>query len=86
MVSTAVGLWLLWGKQKPWPMRMAGVGALILPHLVGAPAATGESSVPNQLVHQFALVSILTTGMFWIALGLIGGLLYQRSGYADAQK
>jgi predicted cobalt transporter CbtA len=52
--------------------------------MIGAPTVAIESSVPASLVHQFTLLSIMTTGLFWIALGLIGGLLSQRSGFADA--
>jgi cobalt transporter subunit CbtA len=83
--ATAIGLFLLFSSQRPWPIRLSGLLGLILPHVIGAPVATGGSSVPQQLVHQFALLSILTTGMFWIVLGSIGGLVYQRSGYSDAQ-
>jgi cobalt transporter subunit CbtA len=83
--STAIGLWLLFDRQKKWPIRWTGLLGLALPHVIGAPVATGSSSVPAPLIHQFAFVSILTTGMFWIALGSVGGLVYQRSGYADAK-
>jgi len=82
---TAVGLWLLTSKERPWAIRLIGLVALILPHAIGAPPATGQSAVPVELVRQFALVSILTTGIFWIALGSIGGLLYERSGYSQLQ-
>jgi cobalt transporter subunit CbtA len=82
-ISTAIGLCLLLGRKKSWQVRAAGLFALVLPHVLGAPASSGESSVPAQLIHSFALASILTTGMFWIVLGSIGGLLYRRSGYAD---
>ena len=85
-ISTAIGLWLLLDRRKPWGIRLIGLVGLILPHAIGAPVATGETSVPATLIHQFALVSILTTGMFWIALGSVGGLLYRRSGYGDAPR
>lgn len=83
VASTAIGLWLLLGSQKTWLIRAIGLAGLILPHAIGAPVATGAGSVPTQLVHQFAVASILTTAMFWIALGSIGGLLYRRSGYVE---
>ena len=78
VISTAVGLWLLLDRKKSWTIHLIGLIALILPHAIGAPIAGGENSVPKQLVHQFALVSILTTGIFWLALGSIGGLLSGR--------
>ena len=83
-IATAIGIWLVLDRKKSWPVRAAGLFALALPHVVGAPVAGGESSVPVQLIHRFALTSILTTGVFWIVLGSLGGLLYKRSGYADA--
>jgi predicted cobalt transporter CbtA len=62
---------------------LAGVLVAILPDAVGAPVATGLNSIPASLIHQFALASMLSTGIFWIALGSIGGFFYQRFGYAD---
>ena len=85
VISTAIGLWLLLDRSKTWAIRLIGLVGLILPHAIGAPVAAGETSVPATLIRQFALVSILTTGMFWIALGSIGGLLYRRSGYASSE-
>ena len=79
-MSTAIGIGLLLAKRKPWPIRLMGLVGLILPHAVGAPVAMGQSFVPAQLVPEFALASILTTGIFWSALGSIGGLIYGRSG------
>jgi cobalt transporter subunit CbtA len=76
VLCTAIALWLLVDRRKSVPVRLIGVLVLILPHAIGAPVARGESSVPVSLVHQFALMSILTTGVFWLALGAIGGLLY----------
>ena len=78
-IATAIALWLLLDRRKPVPIRLMGLLVFVIPHVIGAPVAIGQSSVPAQLVHQFALLSILTTGMFWIALGSIGGLFYRRS-------
>jgi cobalt transporter subunit CbtA len=83
VACTAIGLWLLLSSRKHWALRVMGLVGLILPHVIGAPFATGTSSVPAQLVRQFAFLSILTTGIFWIALGSIGGLLYRKASYAD---
>lgn len=81
--STAVALWLLLDRRKPLPVRLMGLLVFAAPHVIGAPVATGENSVPRELIHRFAILSILTTGVFWIALGSIGGLFYRRSGYAE---
>jgi cobalt transporter subunit CbtA len=78
VLSTAVALWLLFDRKKALPVRLIGVLLLIVPHIVGPPVAQGESAVPMALARQFALLSILTTGLFWVVLGTIGGLIYAR--------
>ena len=86
VLSTAAGLWLLLNRRRPATVRLIGVLPLMLPHAIGAPVAQGSSAVPVTLIHQFALLSILTTGLFWVVLGAVGGLLYRRSGYVEAQE
>jgi predicted cobalt transporter CbtA len=76
-------LWLLLDRRKTLPIRLSGLLVAILPDAIGSPVATGANPIPASLIHQFALASILTTGIFWVALGSIGGLLYRRFGYAD---
>jgi cobalt transporter subunit CbtA len=76
VIATAIALWLLFGKRIPQVVRPLGIIILIFPHLIGAPKATGQKVVPEQLIHRFTLLSIATTGMFWLLLGLLGGLLF----------
>jgi cobalt transporter subunit CbtA len=78
-IATAIGLWLLAGRGRTWPLRIGGVVCLLLPHVIGAPIATGQSSVPAQLVRQFTIASLATTGMFWLLLGTLGGFIYRRN-------
>lgn len=78
VVATAIALWLFFGKGVPKLVRALGIIVLILPHLIGAPIATGENVVPVQLIHRFTLLSIITTGMFWLLLGFMGGFVYRR--------
>jgi cobalt transporter subunit CbtA len=85
VITAAVGLWLLSDRSKSLPVRLLGLLVAILPHAFGAPVAQGVSSVPASLIREFAVVSILTTGIFWISLGTFGGLLFQRFGHADEQ-
>jgi cobalt transporter subunit CbtA len=85
VVLTAAGLWLLLDSRKAWSLRFIGLGGLVLPHVIGAPVANGQNSVPAQLIHQFAIASMLTTGMFWLVLGSTGGLLYRRFAYAEGE-
>jgi cobalt transporter subunit CbtA len=79
-LATALGLWLIVGHRRTWLLRVGGVGCLTLPHLVGAPVASGQNSVPAELVRQFAITSLATSGVFWLLLGTIGGFIYDRSG------
>jgi cobalt transporter subunit CbtA len=78
-LATAIGLWLLAGPGRRWPLRIGGVVCLSLPHLIGAPIATGHNAVPAPLIRQFTIASLATTGMFWLVLGTIGGYISSRS-------
>jgi cobalt transporter subunit CbtA len=76
VIATALGLWLVIARRG-WLLRVSGLVLLALPHVIGAPRAGGHSDVPAWLVHQFAFASLTTTGVFWLVLGAIGGLLYR---------
>lgn len=77
-LATAAGLWLLAGERRSWPLRIAGLVCLLLPHLIGAPAASGPHAVPAQLIHRFTIASLATIAMFWLLLGTLGGFFYSR--------
>ena len=77
-LATAAGLWLFVGKKQSWPIRIAGVVCLLLPHLIGAPAASGHNAVPAQFIHRFTITSLAAIGLFWLLLGTMGGFLYNR--------
>jgi predicted cobalt transporter CbtA len=51
----------------------------VLPHAVGAPSASGETVVPPQLARQFMIASLATAALFWLALGVISGIIDGRS-------
>ena len=78
VVATAVGLYLITARSRSWLLKLGGIVCLVLPHAVGAPVAAGETIVPAQLVRQFMIASLAATGMFWLALGVIGGLIEDR--------
>ena len=59
--------------------RILGALCLLLPHLIGAPAASGLSSVPGELVRRFTIASLATSGVFWFLVGTLGGLIYSRN-------
>lgn len=82
VIASAAGLWLITKKRPGWQLRICGVACLLLPHLIGAPVAAGENSVPAQLVRRFTIASVTTSGIFWILAGALGGFIYSRS-HAD---
>lgn len=84
-VATAAGLWLLAGEKRSWPLRIAGVVCLLLPHLIGAPNVTGQNTVPAQLVRRFTIASLATTCVFWLLVGTIGGFLWSRAPMSTDQ-
>jgi cobalt transporter subunit CbtA len=79
VVATAIGLWLLASKGRTWLLRIGGVVCVSLPHLIGAPVASGQNAVPAELIHRFTIASLATTGMFWLLLGTVGGFLSSRN-------
>lgn len=77
VLATAVGLWLIRGPT--WTNRVAGVVCITVPHVIGAPVAVGENTVPAELLRNFAIASLATTAIYWPLLGIIGGFLSSRS-------
>ena len=77
--ATAGGLAaLVFGAKIPW--RAAGIVLMVLPHLVGAPRIALESGpLPAELAAEFAVVALVTSAMFWLALGATAGHLLGRS-------
>lgn len=78
VVATAIGLWLIFDRKRSWLYRIAGMVCLAIPHIVGAPVASGEMVVPVELMRRFAIASLATTAVFWPLLGAVGGYLYGR--------
>ncbi len=79
VAATAIGLWLLVSKGRTWLVRIGGAVCASLPHLIGAPAASGQNAVPAELIHRFTIASLATTGLFWLLLGTVGGFLSSRN-------
>jgi cobalt transporter subunit CbtA len=74
VLLTAIGLWLIAGKRtRRWFHRLAGLIFIALPHLAGAPSATGQNLVPARLVTEFTWVSLFAAAVFWLTLGFSGG-------------
>jgi len=82
VIATAVGVWLIAGQRRTWLLRSCGAMCMLLPHMIGAPVAIGENSVPAQLVRRFTIASVATSGIFWLLAGTLGGFIYSRN-HAD---
>lgn len=76
--ATALGLWLL-ALTKRRALKALGVLALVAPHVIGAPPVDVHGGpVPPELVNEFIAASLVTTGVFWLALGGVSGHLARR--------
>jgi cobalt transporter subunit CbtA len=77
VLATATGLWLLF-RERRWPLCIAGMIIVLLPHAIGAPEATGEDIVPDSLVQRFAIAAVASQAVFWVILGAVGGFVCER--------
>jgi cobalt transporter subunit CbtA len=75
VVATALGLWLIVGRRYTPLRRSLGCLFLAAPHIIGAPAGSGHSAVPPELIQRFTILSLATSALFWPLLGAIGGRL-----------
>jgi cobalt transporter subunit CbtA len=76
--ATAAGLaGLLLGRSLA--VRLAGVAAIAVPHVIGAPHPEAfASTAPAELAGHFAAASLAVNAVFWAALGSASGAIYQR--------
>jgi cobalt transporter subunit CbtA len=78
--ATAAGLALIAFAPRP-ALKLAGIAALVLPHVIGAPTAPHPGgAAPPELAASFAAASLVAAALFWIVLGGVGGWLYARLG------
>lgn len=79
-VATAGGLALIF-FAGPYGLKAAGVALMAAPHVAGAPSHTIEDGgIPAELAAQFAVTTLLVTGLFWLLLGSLTGYFYRRFG------
>jgi cobalt transporter subunit CbtA len=78
VLSTAAGLWILAFRHGAlWVL--AGLVALALPHIVGAPHPEQVGgSIPPELAAQFSATSLAMAAVFWIMLGSLSGAVWRR--------
>lgn len=75
---TAGGLALIF-LAGPRAAKIAGAALILVPHLVGAPGhEIGPGPLPAELASQFAVATLVITGLFWMLLGALTGYFYRR--------
>jgi cobalt transporter subunit CbtA len=79
VVLSATGLGAL-VFAKATGIKVLALGALVLPHLIGAPRPTVAANLaPPELIAQFHLAVLGTSAAFWLVLGgLCGWLMGKR--------
>jgi cobalt transporter subunit CbtA len=71
---------------KGLPLRLLGIGLILLPHVIGAPVAEhGKSAVPSALAQDFVIASLASSLLFWLALSAFSGFLWRRSEESAAR-
>jgi cobalt transporter subunit CbtA len=76
--GTAAGLALMFfaGQRQ---LQVLGIAFLLLPHVIGAPGHELQPGrVPAELAAQFAITTMVISGLFWLILGALSGYFYGR--------
>jgi cobalt transporter subunit CbtA len=75
VIATGAACLLLAKSRASWAIALA-VALVVAPHIIGAPAAPDEpSAVPAHLATEFAAVTLGTSMVFWLILGMVFGKL-----------
>lgn len=78
--ATAAALALLVFARHPG-FKIAALGLLVLPHVLGAPQPIEHSSLaPHELQRHFQIAVLASNLPFWLLLGLACGWLFRRQG------
>lgn len=74
-LATAAGLAALaFGRGALW--IVAGIGLIVLPHLIGAPHPPSPSSkVPAEIAARFASISLVVQALIWLVPAAIAGVV-----------
>ena len=76
--ATAAGLWMLIFRHGAFWVA-GGIVIMALPHIIGAPQpARLGGPVPPELAGQFVAASLVTSAIFWCALGWLSGTFWKR--------
>jgi cobalt transporter subunit CbtA len=84
VAATAGGIAII-ALTRHLAWKAVAVGLIALPHLIGAPQASGDSAVPAGLANAFAANAIAVSAIFWIVLCVsLGFLLARQAGAQEA--
>jgi cobalt transporter subunit CbtA len=77
--TTAGGLALIFLGERP-VLKVLGAVLIVLPHVIGAPAGheLRSGAVPAELAAEFAVATLVVSGLFWLLLGGLTGHFYRR--------
>lgn len=87
VVLTAGGLGLIAFAGR-WPLKAAGAALVLVPHIVGAPQPDGGHGglAPAALEEAFIMAALVTNAAFWLLLGGLAGLFFDRFGREDGAR
>jgi len=78
VACSAVALALIAFKSS-WVWRGAGAVLLLLPHVIGAPhPEVASSTAPAALAAQFAIMTMISSAVFWIIIGSVSGFVSEK--------
>ncbi len=87
-IATALALASWWYARSHSRAIWIPVGIMLflLPHVIGAPqpVAGQVAIVPHEFSQRFALMALLTAGLFWLVLGSVQGFVFDRLGQRSA--
>jgi cobalt transporter subunit CbtA len=83
VLATSFGLWAILQQKTPaW--IVAGIAAILIPHLIGAPHPQGASTdIPAALAAQFVSASLAASALLWVCVSSLAGLAFSRLATAD---
>ncbi len=81
-LASATGLAALVFLPQTWG-KLLGVALMVIPHLAGAPHPLVDAGLaPPDLAERFEVATLITSGVFWCVLGVVGARFFQRFVYA----
>ena len=86
VAASAAGLALAcWARH--WYVKLAGIGLLLAPHLLGAPHLHGAvSAAPAELANAFIGATAFANAVLWLTLGVLSSVFYRKSFTAQVSQ